>query len=305
MHIPDGLLSPVVWAPLDALAMFTVLRVSYSLEKKPAERRGVSLAQAGCLGAFVFAAQMINFPVGPGISTHLIGVSLLNTLLGPAWALLLMTSILGVQAVVFQDGGVLAFGANLLNLGIGGILASEACLRFFSSRRKMACFSGAALSVVTGYGFLLLEMLGSGIKLSPAIWIGMTGFVCLSAFAEGAITVTVLSMLGRTQPHWQKSVQPKERSKWALLGVVAVLLAGVGAWWASPLPDLLEFGMEGQGIAGRAQTLFQTAFTDYEWQRMNSEWLRKSIAGLLGVALVFGVSTAVFRRWSGSPASSQ
>jgi len=75
------------------------------------------------MGAFVFAAQMINFPVGIGTSGHLVGGALLACTLGPAAACVVMSAILAIQALVFQDGGILALGPNVINMAIVGVLA--------------------------------------------------------------------------------------------------------------------------------------------------------------------------------------
>ena len=85
------------------------------------------------MGAFIFAAQMINFPVGPGTSGHLVGGTLLAIALGPAPAAVVMTAILAIQALVFQDGGILALGANVFNMAIAGVLAGYAPYRLMKN----------------------------------------------------------------------------------------------------------------------------------------------------------------------------
>ncbi len=87
----------------------------------------------GVMGAFVFAAQMINFPVGPGTSGHLVGGALLTIALGPAAASIVMTAILAIQALVFQDGGILALGANIFNMAIAGVLAAYLPYRLWAN----------------------------------------------------------------------------------------------------------------------------------------------------------------------------
>ena len=118
MHIPDGFLAAPVWVGLDAAAIpaagFFVRRAQASFD----ERRVPLLC---VMGAFVFAAQMINFPVGVGTSGHLVGGTLLALTLGPSAATVVMTAILVVQALVFQDGGVTALGANVINMAVAGV----------------------------------------------------------------------------------------------------------------------------------------------------------------------------------------
>src|SRR5205085_10390402 len=120
MHIPDGFLSLPVWASLDAAAVPAVALAARRAQREMEEHKVPLL---GVMGEFVFAAQMINFPVGRGTSGHLVGGALLSYTLGPFAAAVVMAAILAIQALVFQDGGILALGANLVNMAIAGVLA--------------------------------------------------------------------------------------------------------------------------------------------------------------------------------------
>src|SRR6266568_6607307 len=111
MHIPDGFLSPPVWAALDITA---VPAAGYMVRKAQREFEEKKVPLLGVMGAFVFAAQMINFPVGIGTTGHLVGGALLACTLGPAAGVVVMAAILAIQALVFQDGGILALGANAI-----------------------------------------------------------------------------------------------------------------------------------------------------------------------------------------------
>src|SRR5580692_10727702 len=125
MHIPDGFLSPPVWATLDVVSVPAVAYVARRAQRD-SERNDLGDRQIpllGVMGAFVFAAQMINFPVGLGTSGHLVGGALLAIVLGPWAAALVLTSILVIQALVFQDGGIMALGPNVMNMAIVGVLA--------------------------------------------------------------------------------------------------------------------------------------------------------------------------------------
>src|SRR3989442_12507840 len=121
MHIPDGFLATPVWATLDVAAAPAVGYMVRRAQRGFQEERAPLL---GVMGAFVFAAQMINFPIGMGTSGHLVGGALLAYALGPSFAVITMTAILAVQAFVFQDGGILALGANVFNMAIAGVLAA-------------------------------------------------------------------------------------------------------------------------------------------------------------------------------------
>src|SRR3974390_926025 len=121
MHIPDGFLSTRVWTALDVVAIPATGWLARRAQNEVEESR---IPLLGVMGAFVFAAQMINFPVAPGTSNHLVGGALLAFALGPWASSLVMTAILAIQAFVFQDGGIMALGANTLNMAIAGVWAA-------------------------------------------------------------------------------------------------------------------------------------------------------------------------------------
>src|SRR5215207_3113741 len=115
LHIPDGFLSFIVslicWVITAVILSMAISRTNKSLGEKQVPLMGI-------MAAFIFAAQMINFPVAGGTSGHLLGGALAAIVLGPWAAILVMASVLGVQALLFQDGGLVALGANILNMGV-------------------------------------------------------------------------------------------------------------------------------------------------------------------------------------------
>ncbi len=243
----------------------------------------------GVLGAFVFAAQMINFPVGVGTSGHLIGGALLSFVLGPAAACVVMTAILAIQALVFQDGGVLALGANLCNMAILGTLAGYLPYRFWGQggRRNAAIFVGAALSVMVSAVLALSELLLSGVRMAPAL-IGLSlALFAVSAAFEGGITLAVVKALEKLNPKFVR--QPSGRPSYALgaLACAALALVLVGVMYASALPDGLEKFAQLAGIASHAKALIPTPLADYEATFLASAWLRKAAAGMAGLALIY------------------
>src|SRR3984885_8591655 len=144
MHIPDNFLSLPVWATLDAVS---IPALGLMVRQAGRELEDTRIPLLGVMGAFVFAAQMINFPVGVGTSGHLVGGALLACALGAAPAALVMTAIIAIQAFVFQDGGVLALGANVFNMAVIGVLAGYWPLHVWGARwRRPAVFAGAFFS---------------------------------------------------------------------------------------------------------------------------------------------------------------
>src|SRR5580700_8001627 len=204
MHIPDGFLSPPVWGTLDVLSVPAVglmaRRARTDLALGGQDRQ---IPLLGVMGAFVFAAQMINFPVGVGTSGHLVGGALLAITLGPAAAALVMTAIIAMQAFIFQDGGIVVLGANIFNMAVAGVLAGYLPYRLLggpsgpdigsSNRwRSAAIFSGGVLSVLVSACLALSQLLISGVPMPRRVlWVSL-GLFLVSALLEGAITLAAV-----------------------------------------------------------------------------------------------------------------
>jgi len=239
MHIPDNFLSTPVWVALDAIS---IPAAGLMVRRAGREMEDTRVPLMGVMGAFVFAAQMINFPVGAGTSGHLVGGALLACTLGPVAASVVMTAILAIQALVFQDGGVLALGANVLNMAVVGVLAGYLPYHLWGRGRgrRAAIFAGGALSVLASAVLALAELLISGVRMpGPALSVSLGLFV-ISALLEGAITMTVVSALEGIQPGFVR--QPSTGRSFAMtaLGIAAVLLAAGGVVFASTSPDGIE-----------------------------------------------------------------
>jgi len=293
VHIPDGFLSTPVWATLDVTA---APLVGYLARRA---QRGFDEAKVpllGVMGAFVFAAQMINFPVGIGTSGHLVGAALLAYTLGPASAAIVMSAILATQALVFQDGGILALGANVLNMAVMGVAAGY--LPFYLGAagrwRRLSIFAGGALSVLVSALLALSELLISGVRM-PASVLGVSlALFAVSAVIEGAITLAVVRALEHIRPGF---VGNPTRSSWGpcAIGLAAVLLAAVGVLFASTAPDGIQNLAIQTGTAARARVLLSTPFAGYQAAFFESAWLRKGAAGLAGLVLVAGACLLIGR----------
>ncbi len=294
MHIPDNFLSTPVWATLDAIALPAVAVVSRQAQKSTESNR---LPLLGVMGAFVFAAQMINFPVGIGTSGHLVGGTLLACLLGPSAAALVVTAILIVQALVFQDGGVLALGPNIINMALLGVLAGylPARLLFRTKWRSYGVFLGATCSVLVSGTMALTELLLSGIRMPRALIEISLGLFAVNALIEGGITVSVLKGIERLNPGITESVlspaatplAPKWRKLLPAIVAGAVTLAAAGILIASALPDGLEHMARALGMPFGAHPLFRTPLSDYQIRELGANWFSRASAGLLGLVFVY------------------
>lgn len=290
MHIPDGFLSPPVWLACDLLAAPAtgwIARRVARLRQSPQLAHPTPLL--GVMGAFVFAAQMINFPVAAGVSGHLLGGTLLALLLGPASAALVMTAILILQALLFQDGGVLALGANVCNMALIGVAVGY-FPAWLWGRRAVTAFGGAALSVLGSGAFALVQLNLSGISITGAPLITALSLFCVTGLVEGAITVAVLRSIQRLSPRALPASVPAPARVRIAFAAAALLLATVGVWIASGAPDSLEHLAEQVGLT--EQLVWVSApLAGYQWTGLGPDWLQKSAAGLVGLVSVYAVCT--------------
>jgi len=282
MHIPDGFLSPPVWGVFDAVAVPAVGLVARRAQLQMEDRK---IPLLGVMGAFVFAAQMINFPVGPGTSGHLVGGALLTIALGPAAASIVMTAILAIQALVFQDGGILALGANIFNMAIAGVLAAYLPYRLWANlSRPFAIFAAGVLSVMTSACLALAELTISGVPMPRRVlWMSM-GLFLISAVMEGAITLAAVRAIERLNPAWARSPKGAGSRVVAAMAMGAVVLAVVGILVASTNPDGIQ-----QLAAAHAPAWMHAPLADYQVHGIESAWLRRAAAGVAGLALIYGV----------------
>jgi len=214
------------------------------------------LALMGILGAFVFAAQMVNFqlPAMPGTSGHMVGAVLLAIILGPHLAAIVISSVVIVQCLIFQDGGLLALGCNIINIGLVPSYLGYFLYRTITNGRfsSLKVYIGAMLaSVITmeaGAILVAIQAAMSGVLAVPfsTFLITMTGVHFLVGFVEGLVTVTVLAYLQQLRPDivadsLPGTVRLSKNAVLATLGILAVLIGAGLSLLASDLPDGLEW----------------------------------------------------------------
>src|SRR3954452_13695156 len=212
MHIPDGFLSTEVAlacaAPAVACVGIGLKRANVDLDERRVPLLGVT-------AAFIFAAQMLNFPVAGGTSGHFLGAALAAMLLGPWLACLVMAVVLGVQAFVFADGGITALGANILNMGvIGALLVGGLMLlaRRVLGRGRTPLLAvagvGAWLAVMAGATATSLELALSGTVPLGTVLPAMLGVHALIGVGEGIITAPAVSALLIARPDVVPATNP-------------------------------------------------------------------------------------------------
>ncbi len=253
MHMADALLSPAVggtmWAATAATLAWSARQV-----RAGADDRKVPLM--GVLGAFLFAAQMINFAIpGTGSSGHLGGGLLLAILLGPHAALLVMASVLVVQALFFADGGLLALGCNIFNLGFfPAFVAYPLIYRRLapagasSSRAAFASIVAAVAGLQLGALAVVVQTVASGISALP-----LTTFVLFMlpihlaiGVVEGVVTATIVAFIRRVRPELVEPMPSAMRSRRPVVAAflaLALVTGGAMSWFASKDPDGLEWSI--------------------------------------------------------------
>ena len=201
MHIPDGFLSTDV-ALVCAVPAVAAVGMGLRQANRTLDERRVPLL--GVTAAFVFAAQMLNFPVAGGTSGHFLGAALAAILLGPWLACLTLAVVIGVQALVFADGGITALGANILNMGVIGALLVGGLMyaaRAVAPTRILAISAvGAWLAVMLGATATAFELALSGTVPLHTVLPAMLGTHALIGAGEAVITVAAVSAVLATRP---------------------------------------------------------------------------------------------------------
>jgi cobalt/nickel transport system permease protein len=308
MHIPDGFLglavSIVCWG-------LTVIGVGLALWRsgKMLGQRQVPLM--GVLAAFIFAAQMLNFTVAGGTSGHLIGGALAAVLLGPWAGILTMTTVVAIQAIVFQDGGLLVMGANILNMGIIAPLVGYGVYRgvmVFARGRRWGLFVGgfaaAWVSVVISAVATAIQLAFSGTSPLGVALPAMALVHVLIGVGEGLITVGALAFVAAARRDLLPALRGAERAPsgatargfgWAAVGLVIALAVTLLAPLASPHPDGLERVAEDLGFIEEAQDAPYEIIPDYVLPGISNEPVAIIAAGIVGTLIVAGVAFAVAR----------
>lgn len=303
LHIPDGFLNLVISLICWVITVIT-LRAAISKTNKSLGEKQVPLM--GIMAAFIFAAQMINFPVAGGTSGHLLGGALAAIVLGPWAGMLVMTAVIAVQALLIQDGGLLVMGANILNMGLITAAIGYGLYRSVlgRSRGTKLVVAGVAawLSVMAGALATALQLWLSGTSSLQTVVIAMLSVHALIGVGEALITVAALGFILRTRPDLlgEKSVSAQGGRGWVLAGIVISLIVVLLSPLASANPDGLERVAEDLGFLNTAQSAPFEVLPDYTVPFLGETPLSTVIAGAIGVivllALVFIVGRSLQKK---------
>ncbi|MEV6107767.1 energy-coupling factor ABC transporter permease [Streptomyces sp. NPDC051940] len=289
MHVPDGFIDAPVSVAAGAVAAGAVA-VSLRGARKELDERTAPLA--GLVAAFIFAVQMLNFPVGAGTSGHLLGGALAAILVGPYTGVLCVAVVLLMQGLLFADGGLTALGVNITLMGVVTVVVSYAVFRVLirvlprgRGGLGVASFAAAAISVpAAALAFTGLYAVGGTADVSLSkVATAMVGVHVLIGLGEAAITAVTVGSVAAVRPdlvHGARGLAtplqirhadgttstvtagggrevpaaPRgSRKVWAAGLAAAVVLAGIVSFYASADPDGLEKVATDQGIAAKQQ----------------------------------------------------
>lgn len=298
MHMADALISPAVggtmWAATAGVMAWCARKVRETRDDRLVPLMGV-------LGAFIFTAQMINFSIpATGSSGHLGGGLILAILLGPYAAFLVMASVLTVQALFFADGGLLALGCNIFNLGFfPAFIAYPLLYRLIAGRDRLGgrAWTAALVAGIVGLQLgafgVVLETTFSGITelpFRPFVMVMLPIHLAIG-IVEGLATAAVVAFVARARPETLEVDRDLPPSPTLLIGflVAAAVLGGAVSWFASTRPDGLEWsigkvvgreaggesggggraGVTGSGLLGGGITLVVAGLIGYGLKKRN------------------------------------
>jgi len=301
MHIPDGflsvLLSIVLW-------VISVVLIGIALRKTGQTIGERQVPLMGVLAAAIFAGQMLNFSVTGGTSGHLLGAAIAAILLGPWPAVLVMTSVVAVQALLFQDGGILALGANLFNMAIIGPFVAYALFTLLMKLFKKQTWGLFVAGFVAAWSSIFIASLACALQLalsgtSPAnIAVPAMGAIhALIGIGEGLITIGALAFIFAARKDLLKADANKPARNIGVVvgGLLISLVLVVLSPLASSHPDGLEWVAEKHGFIEAAREAFYNIVPDYSMPGISNPALATIVAGILGAVIVFGVAYGIAR----------
>jgi cobalt/nickel transport system permease protein len=307
MHIPDGLfVNGAAVHATTAVVSAAACGVALWRAKKTLGPRQVPLL--GVSAAFVFAAQMLNFPVVGGTSGHLIGGVLAAVLLGPSAAVVVLTAVLIVQCLVFGDGGVLTLGANVFNMAlvsvVGGYAVYRAVWRLWPGRRgQLVAVAVASWAATVAAAIVCAGELALSHKVAWSVGFPiMAGIHALIGIGEAVITTMVIVAVRQARPDLLETPRGAAASRGPALGSVVVygLLIALGlalfvAPFACSWPDGLEWAADKLGFAAaEAKPLLPAPLPDYQWRGL-SPTVGKALAAAIGTLGVFALGLLAAR----------
>lgn len=314
MHAPDGFLNAATAVGTGAISTATV---GYALRESGRELADKQVPLAGISAAFIFAAQMFNFPVAAGTTGHLLGGALAAILLGPSVGAVVVTVVVVVQALIFADGGLTALGYNVLNMAVvtsfGGYAAFLGVRRLLPASRSgivaAAGIAGGVSVVLSSMAFSIEWLFGATAPVSfDRVFAAMVGTHVAIGVGEGVLTGLAIGAVLAARPdlvHGAQHLDLADEPAGQRVGmrtflvagaVVALAFAGIVSQFAVDNPDGLESVAEEEGFAdqGRDSAVADSPFADYATAGLDNETASLAVAGVTGTLLTLAVGAGLF-----------
>ncbi len=302
LHIPDGFLSIGISLVFWALTV-GFLAVAVRNSREVLGERQIPLI--GVIAAFIFAGQMINFPVAGGTSGHLLGGTLAAIVLGPWAGILAMASVVGLQALLFQDGGLVVMGANIFNMGVLTVLVGYGLYRITAGKSRTVKLTvaavGAWLSVMAAALLTALQLWLSGTSPLTVVLPAMLGVHALIGVGEAIITVAALAFIMQTRPNLlvEETGIEKGGRGWIVVGLAIALAVVLFSPLASANPDGLERVAKDIGFLETGIDAPYEILPDYTLPFLGETALSTVVAGLVGALMVAAVAAGALRLLGG------
>ena len=298
LHIPDGFLSLTIsiifWVATLVMVGLAIIKTNKTLGEKQIPLMGV-------MAAFIFAAQMLNFPVAGGTSGHFLGGALAAIVLGPWAGILVMTAVVAVQGLLFQDGGLLVMGANIFNMGILTAAIGFGLYRMVVNQNKGIRFTvagvGAWVSTMAAALLTSLQLWISGTSRLEIVVPAMLGVHALIGLGEGLITAGALAFIEQTRPDLlsAKKTTTSGGRGWIYAGIIISILAVLLSPFASGSPDGLERVAEDIGFLERGMDAPYEILPDYTIPFLGETGLSTILAGVIGALILLGILILIGR----------
>lgn len=313
MHAPDGFLT-VATAVVTAIVALLILGFALRQAKQQLQDRAIPLA--GITAAFIFAAQMFNFPVAAGTTGHLIGGALAAILLGPSVGVVILSIVVVVQALAFADGGLTALGYNLLNMAVVPAYGGYALFRLMRSwlpdtaggvtgATGVAAWSSVVFSALA---FSMEWLFGASAPVAfDDVFGAMVGVHAVIGVGEAVISALAIAAVLASRPDLVYGASDLDRDQLADTRVktrtfvigglsVALVFAAVVSQFAVDRPDGLERVAEDTGFlgSGTEHALNDFIFADYATAGVSNETLSLAIAGVVGTVVTLAVAGGIF-----------
>jgi cobalt/nickel transport system permease protein len=291
LHIPDGFLTLIVSL---VFWLITIILVGLAVSKTNQSLGERQIPIMGVMAAFIFAAQMLNFPIAGGTSGHFLGGTLAAIVLGPWAGILVMTAVVGIQALLFQDGGLLVMGANIFNMGIITAVIGFGLYRMVISQKRglRLAFAGigAWIATMTAALFTALQLWLSGTTRLEIVVPAMLGVHSIIGLGEALITMAALTYIEQTRPDLLGSEHSQGAGGrgWIIAGILVSVIALFLSPMASGNPDGLERVAQDLGFLNQRLGSPYQILPDYTVPLFGDTALSTILAGIVGVVVIAG-----------------